>query len=75
MSVKRSSVKGLKEERTDMNKKPLIPGFDLSSFQAQLIGDIKSGKPLMEQEGGLTPLIKQCLEAALEGEMNSHMAT
>lgn len=58
-----------------MSKKQIIPGFDMETFQAQLISDIKSGKPLMGQEGVLTPLIKQCLEAALEGEMNSHMAT
>ncbi len=58
-----------------MSKKQIIPGFDMETFQAQLVSDIKSGKPLMGQEGVLTPLIKQCLEAALEGEMNSHMAT
>lgn len=58
-----------------MIKKQSHPGFDFESFQAQIISDMKSGKPLMGKEGVLTPLIKQCLEAALEGEMASHMAS
>lgn len=57
-----------------MNKK-VQSEFDFATFQSQLISDIKSGKPLMGIEGVLTPLIKQCLEAALEGEITSHMAT
>jgi putative transposase len=58
-----------------MSKKQIPSGFDYEEFQTRLISDLKSGKPLMGAEGVLTPLLKQCLEAALEGEMTSHMAT
>lgn len=35
---------------------------------------IQSGKPLLGKEGILTPLIKNLTEAALEGELDSHLA-
>jgi len=34
---------------------------------------LKSGQSLTGREGVLTPLIKGILEAALEGEMDSHL--
>jgi len=34
---------------------------------------IKAGKPLLGKEGILTPLIKNLTEAALEGELDSHL--
>ena len=34
---------------------------------------IQSAKPLMGKEGVLTPLIKDLTEAALEGELDSHL--
>ena len=34
---------------------------------------IQSGQPLMGKEGVLTPLIKDLTEAALEGELDSHL--
>ena len=54
-----------KEERT---------GFNFAEFQSKLIKEIRSGKDLLGKGGILTPLLKQCLEASLEGEMDSHMA-
>lgn len=45
------------------------PDFD---FQ-QALKDIQNGKPLLGQEGILTPLIKKLTEAALEGELDSHL--
>lgn len=45
-------------------------GFD---FQEALKA-IQSGKPLLGKEGILTPLIKNLTEAALEGELDSHLA-
>ena len=36
---------------------------------------MKSGKSLLGKDGILTPLMKEFLEAALEGEMDSHMAS
>lgn len=44
-------------------------GFD---FSAALKG-IQEGKPLLGREGILTPLIKSLTEAALEGEIDSHL--
>lgn len=35
---------------------------------------LQEGKPLHGQDGILTPLIKKLAEAALEGELNSHLA-
>ena len=35
---------------------------------------LRAGKPLTGQGGILTPLIKELTEAALEGEMDSHLA-
>jgi len=35
---------------------------------------IQEGKPLLGKEGILTPLIKDLTEAALEGELDSHLA-
>jgi len=34
---------------------------------------IQEGKPLLGREGILTPLIKNLTEAALEGELDSHL--
>lgn len=49
--------------------------FDFEDFKNQAISDLKSGKGLVGKDGILTPLIKEFLEAALEGEMTSHMAS
>ena len=44
-------------------------GFDFESA----LKAIKCGKPLLGKEGILTPLIKDLTEAALEGELDSHL--
>ncbi|OJX02956.1 MAG: IS256 family transposase [Caedibacter sp. 38-128] len=49
--------------------------FNFEDFKSQAISDLKTGKSLIGKDGILTPLIKEFLEAALEGEMNAHMAT
>ncbi|VAW80312.1 Mobile element protein [hydrothermal vent metagenome] len=36
--------------------------------------DLQSGKDLTGKEGILTPLIKQLTEAALQGELDAHLA-
>lgn len=46
-----------------------------TDFELGLITALKAGKPLLGSEGALTPLIKKALEAALEGEMDSFLAT
>ena len=43
--------------------------FDFSSA----LEEIQAGKPLLGVEGILTPLIKKLTEAALEGELDSHL--
>ena len=42
-------------------------------FQAALEA-LKSGKPLSGKDGILTPLVKKLTEAALEGELDSHLS-
>ena len=54
--------------------KKQTPDFNFADFQAKLIEEIRLGKDLLGKGGILTPLLKQCLEASLEGEMDSHMA-
>jgi putative transposase len=48
--------------------------FDFIQFQQDAINKLKSGQPLTGKDGVMTPLIKQILEAALEGEMASHLS-
>lgn len=48
--------------------------FDFNSFQEDAITQLKSGQSLTGKDGVLTPLIKKILEAALEGEMDSHLS-
>ncbi len=43
-------------------------------FQKQIADAVRAGKSLLGAEGVLTPLIKQALEAALEGEIEAHLA-
>lgn len=52
-----------------------LNGFDFAKFQAEAIKNLKDGKPLSGKEGVITPLIKMILEAALEGELESHLST
>lgn len=47
--------------------------FDFGEFQRQAIEKLKKGQSLMGSEGIVTPLIKQIIEASLEGEMEAHL--
>jgi len=51
------------------------PTFDFEEFKNKAIADMKAGEALVGKDGVFTPLMKEFLEAALEGEMTSHMAT
>ena len=51
------------------------PSFNFEEFKNQAIADMKAGKSLVGKDGISTPLMKEFLEAALEGEMNSHMVS
>ncbi len=55
------------------SKKIDLANFDFIEFQKEAINKLKSGQSLTGRDGILTPLIKEILEAALEGEMDSHL--
>lgn len=48
--------------------------FNFEDFKEEALSQIKSGQSLTGKDGVLTPLIKQLLEAALEGEMDAHLS-
>ncbi len=56
------------------NKGIDLTQFDFGEFQEEAIAQLKSGQPLTGKDGILTPLIKQILESALDGEMESHLS-
>lgn len=43
-------------------------------FETEAIARLKSGESLTGKDGILTPLIKQIIEASLEGELEAHLA-
>ena len=47
---------------------------ELTPLQQAIVDSIKAKKPLMGEGGVLTDIIKGALEAALEGEMESHIS-
>jgi putative transposase len=59
-------------QSTKENPKSLT---NLSELQKEIIESVRSGKSLLGKDGALTPLIKQALEAALEGEIEAHMTS
>ena len=48
--------------------------FDFESFQDSAIAGLQSGQPLFGEQGLLKNLVKHLVEAALEGEMDAHLA-
>jgi len=57
------------------SKKSLPTEFDFEAFQKEAIEKLKAGKSLSDKDGVLMPLIKRIVEAALEGEVESHLDT
>jgi transposase-like protein len=55
------------------NNKIDFNDFNFEDFKEEALTKIKSGQSLTGKDGVLTPLIKQLLEAALEGKMESHL--
>jgi transposase-like protein len=47
--------------------------FDFEAFKKQAAERIKKGDTLLGKEGVLTPLLKEFLEASLEGEIEAHI--
>ncbi|USQ14719.1 MULTISPECIES: IS256 family transposase [Legionella] len=57
-----------------MSKKTIdLSNFDFNEFKSEALAQLKLGQSLTGKDGILTPLIKELLESALEGEMDSHM--
>src|SRR5438477_5926903 len=50
-----------------------LDAFDFKEFQQVAIDKLKKGQPLLGEGGILTPLVKQIVEASLEGEMDAHL--
>jgi len=48
--------------------------FNYKAFQAKVLEQLKSGKPLLGKDGAFAPLLENILNAALEGEMDAHMS-
>ncbi len=55
------------------NKKIDLSNFDFNDFKTEALSQLKLGQSLTGKDGILTPLIKELLEAALEGEMDAHI--
>lgn len=47
--------------------------FDFEAFVKQAGEQLRSGKPLTGADGVFTPLLKQIIEASLEGELDDHL--
>ncbi|MHA8100022.1 transposase, partial [Aquirufa aurantiipilula] len=47
--------------------------FDFEAFAKQAAEQLRQKKPFTGKDGVFTPLIKKILEAALEGELDSHL--
>lgn len=48
--------------------------FDFNDFKSEALCKLKCGQSLTGKDGILTPLIKELLESALEGEMDAHLS-
>ena len=46
---------------------------DFEEIKKRAVEDLKAGKSLLGSDGALTPLIKQIVEASLEGELDAHL--
>lgn len=47
--------------------------MDFNELGAQVLEELKAGKPLFGKDGALTPLLENIINAALEGEMDAHL--
>lgn len=46
--------------------------MDFNELGAQVLEELKAGKPLFGKDGALSPLLENIINAALEGEMDAH---
>lgn len=56
------------------DKKIDLNNFNYAEFKKEALERLKSGQSLTGRGGILTPLIKELLEASLEGEMDAHLS-
>ena len=56
------------------NQKLLNKPSDLDNFKKQAIAKIYAGEPLTGENGIFSDMIKDILEAALDGEMEQHLS-
>jgi putative transposase len=47
--------------------------FDLEEIKKKALEQFRSGKSLYGKDGAFAPMLKSFLEAALEGELDSHL--
>lgn len=47
--------------------------MDFNGLGAQVLEELKAGKPLFGKDGALAPLLENIINAALEGEMDAHL--
>ena len=47
--------------------------FNLEDFKKEVAKKIREGKGITGKDGALTPLLKEILEAAMEGEIDQHL--
>lgn len=47
--------------------------MDFNELGAQVLEELKVGKPLFGKDGALAPLLENIINAALEGEMDAHL--
>lgn len=47
--------------------------MDFNELGAQVLEELKAGKPLFGKDGALVPLLENIINAALEGEMDAHL--
>lgn len=60
-------------QKNILSKKHEKSSFNFEQFQREAIEKLKGGQSLTGEDGILTPMIKQIIEASLEGEMDAHL--
>ena len=58
----------------NLTYKTMDKKVDLEALSKEIADELRSGKPLTGKDGAVTPLIKQFIEAALDGEMDEHLS-
>lgn len=48
--------------------------LDFNDLRAQILEDLKTGKPLFGKDGAFAPLLENILNSTLEGEMDAHLS-